>query len=306
MINNNRLILKVIIACFLTLVLFSGGCSKKGNLTKLSPKEIVDLYHTASGEGNYELLRQITYFPPNTTEVEINKKIGYDTDTNIGKDTKALTSMIGVKVVSHYEKILNENTAEVGICVKTGVGPLSKLTPVDQIILRKDDDIWKVDYSRNQLTQNQLIEAIKKDSEIAWPYYYMGMSLQSENPYKAYKFYKKYCKLEPDGFFVSNRLQEKFARYENISKEEQRILEANKRIRENSDGQLSNYLYLCQLFIETGDYVKAKRYFTKAEDIIKKKSKLDSFLKAEYERNKEILQSRMEGNTDDPLDKLLE
>ena len=291
---------------FLFLLLTFMGCSKKGDLSSLSPMEIVDKYHTASGESDYELLRQIVFFPPDATEAEINKKIGYDTDPNIRKDTKALTSMIGITIEVQYEKLLDEDTAEVGIGVKTGVGPLSKFSPVDQMILQKQDGIWKIDYSRNQLTRDQLVDAIKENPKTSWPYYYIGMSLQSENPYKAYRFYKKYCKLEPDGFFVNDRLSEKFQRFENIEKEEREQLEIIKAKPENSDGQLSRYLQLCQLFTETGDYERAEMYLKYAADIIKSRRKLSQLWRDRYEDRKKILLSHMEGKADDPLDKLLE
>jgi len=301
----NRKSHKIKYLLFLFLLVALVGCSKKGDLSSLSPMEIVDKYHTASGEGDYELLRQILFFPPDATEEEINKKVGYDTNRSVGKDTKALTSMIGIKVVSRYEKLIDDNTAEVGIAIKAGIGLLGKYTPVDQVILQKQDGVWKIDYSRNQLTRNQLVDTIKENPKATWPYYYIGMSLQSENPYKAYRFYKKYCELEPDGFFVSDRLLEKFQRFENIEKEEHEQLEIIKAKPENSDGRLSRYLQLCQLFTETGDYAKAEMYLRCAADIIKSRRKLSQLWRDRYENRKEILLSHMKGKADDPLDELL-
>lgn len=305
MTGKRLLALKLVKLSLVVLMLFLFGCSKKGDLSSLSPREIVDKYHKASGEGDYELMRQIMYFPPDATEAEIRKKVGYGSDPSIRKNTKDLTEMIGIKPVSHYEKFLDENAAEVGIGIKAGVGPLSKFIPVDQMILKKQDGIWKVDYSRNQLTREQLTEEIVANPKTPWPYYYLGWLLQGENPYKSYKCYKKYCTLAPDGFFVSNRLLEKFERFENLEEEERMQLDLIRRIPEGGSGRLHQYLHLCQLFTETGDYAKAKKYLGCAEDFIKKQRKLAPFLKDRYENRKKTLQSHMEGKTNDLLDKLL-
>ena len=301
--RNILLPVKLVKLSLIVSMVFLCGCSKKGDLSSLSPMEIVKKSYKASDEGDYELLRQITYFPPGTTEEEINKKIGYS-DSNSGAGAKKLMTMMGTKTITRYEKILNEDTAEVGTGMKVGIGPASFFVPLDQEILKKDSGIWKFSYSRAHLTSEQLIEHLRKDPDNTWAYYHLGMSIQSDNRYKANKYYKKYYELNPDGFFVHRGFLEKLEEWGNFEKQERIELGYALSAPPDSGGRVSRYIHLCQLYMEHNKYSQVAEYLEKAEKIVRKKSKFYSSEIAQLAKLKEELRLRMSGEYVDLLDEL--
>lgn len=286
--------------------LFIASCeSKKGDddLESLSPLQIVELYHKANNDCDRELLRKIIYFPPEATEAEIEKRLGPSVISKEGKAAERMMGSMKINVNAEYEKIITEDTAEVGVVAKIGVGPLAKRIPGDQIILKKDENVWKIHYSRGDLSKEQLIDTIKKNPQTAWAYYYLGMKIQSENPYRAYKYYEKYYKLEPEGFWV-NRYREEIDEYGNAKKMEQVLLESIRNTPKNSDGQAVDFIRLCQLFTEDGNSEKAQLYIGKAEEILSKNSCRDKYIISKLEKAKKELQLRKEGKYIDFLDEI--
>ena len=91
---------------------------------------------------------------------------------------------------------------------------------------------------------------------------------QAENPYRAYKYYQKYYKLEPEGFWV-DRYREAIEVYGDIQKMEQILLESIQNTPKNSKGQAVDYIRLSQLFTEHEDFEKARMYLGEAENIQK-------------------------------------
>lgn len=250
------------------MVFLMPGCSKKKNLESLSPRQVVKLYHKASNECDTELLRKIIYFPPGTSEVEIEEKIGPSSLSVDGKAAKHMMKIMQMKIAVEYEKILTEDTAEVGVIAKVGIGPLSKRVPGDQIILKRDEGIWKINYSRGDLTKEQLIDAIREDPQSAWAYYYFGMKTQAENPYKAYRYYQKYYELEPKGFWA-DRYRKEIEAYGDLRKMERIILGNIQNTPKNARGQATDYIRLSQMFIVHENTEKARKYLNEAENIQK-------------------------------------
>jgi hypothetical protein len=247
------------------------GCSKKKDLKSLTPRQVAELYVDLENDYDTELLRQIIYFPPGTSEEEIRKRIGPSSPSKDAKGGARILRAAGFSVTTKYEKILTEDTAEVGVVMKMGIGPLSKRKPFDQLIMKKDNGIWKAHYYRRSLTKEQLIDTIREDPQSAWAYYHLGMETLSDNPYRAYKYFNKYYELKPKGFFVDSELLRDVEFHRNPQKMEQMLLENIQKTPENAKGRAIDYMRLSQLFTEHEDFEKARTYLGKAENIQKVK-----------------------------------
>ena len=245
-------------------------------MSSLTPRQIVKLYYKAGEKCDAELLRKIMYFPPGTSEAEIEKKIG-PSSRSVSVDEIAaenIMKMVGMKTVVEYDKILNKDTAEVGVIIKVGVGPLSKRIPVDQVVLKRDEGIWKIHYSRINLTKEQLIDTIRGNPQSAWAYYCYGMNTQSDNFYRAYRYYKKYYELEPKGFWVSDEFLEKLDKWGDFRGQEHELLDLLQKNLPNSTGMMCDYIRLYQLYIENGKNEEAEAYLEEAGKIVRRKGKL--------------------------------
>jgi len=292
---------------FYTMVVLSfflmQGCSKKKDLKSLSPRQVVELYHKASNERDTELLRKIIYFPPGTTEAEIRKRVGH---SSLSRDAKAANRMMKImktKIATKYEKILTEDTAEVGVVAKIGVGPFSKQIPGDQYVMKRENGTWKVHYSRGSLSREQLIDVIRENPQTAWAYYRLGMKIQSDNPYKAYKYYQKYYELEPKGFWA-DRYRDVIKDFGDAPKMEQMLLENIQKTPENSDGQAVDYIRLGQLFTEHENFKKAQMYLDKAKNILKINSCRDVYIIKKLEKAWQELELKESGKYTDILTEL--
>jgi hypothetical protein len=288
-----------LLICF-SIVFLLAGCSKKKNLGSLSPSRIVKLYYKASNECDVELLRKIIYFPHGTSEVEIKEKIGPSSLSVDGKAAKNMLKIMQMKMAVEYEKILTKDTAEVGVIAKVGIGPLSKRIPGDQIILKRDEGVWKIHYSRGDLTKEQLVDAIRENPQSAWAYYYFGMKTQAENPYKAYRYYQKYYELEPKGFWA-DRYREAIEAYGDIQKMERIILGSIQNAPKNSDGRAINYVRLSQLFMANNNVEKARKSLDEAKNILKINSCRDKFIIEKYEKARQELGAVESGEYTDIL-----
>lgn len=270
-------------------LIMSQGCENKGDLYSLSPRQVADLYIKAYNNRDTELLRKIIYFPPGTSEAEIEEKIKPSPSSREAKGAERLLKSAGVKITTKHEKLLSEDAAEVGVVMKMGLGALSKQTPVDQFMMKKDGGIWKFHYAVSLLTKEQLTETIKKDPETAWAYYNLGVLLQSENPYKAYTFFQKYYELEPEGFWVNAELLSKLQVLQIPSKEEKDLLKNLQAYPEKATGRIIIYVRLIQLFTATENFDKAQNYLRQAEELIKMKGSINPDLIAMVEKAKKEL-----------------
>ena len=209
--------------------------------------------------------------------------------------------MVGTKRSAKYEKFLDNDLAEVGVeC--WSIKNLLKQYPVEQVILKNDDGIWKYYYSMYDLTWEQLIEAIRKNPNDASLYYYLGVVTQSENPAKAHRYYKKYYELDSEGFWVTNSFLTKLKEFEDIVGFENKMLRELSNIPPNSPDRATVYRTLGQLYMENLDYGKAGDYFDKAKTILEIDK--DSLGIERLEKSKEELQLRMGGKYVDLLDEL--
>ncbi|MBN1621534.1 MAG: hypothetical protein JW871_02970 [Endomicrobiales bacterium] len=297
---------KLVLLICIMILLLTYGCNKKKNINEMSPMQIVDFYITASDKGNYDLLRQIVYLPSDATEEQINKKIGYNpSPTSAEKYSveagKAVLNLVGgMNQITDYEKILSETTAEVGIVLKIG----GRKAAGDQIVLRRDNGVWKIDYSRSELSIEQLIEVLEQNPDTAWAWYYLGMHTQSDSFYKAHRYYKKYYELEPNGFFVSEDFLETLEKWGNFETQEIELLKMVQNNPPDGDGKISDYIRLCQLCMVHEKYKKAEEYLEEANQIIKRKMKLNPLVKEDFIKAEEELQLRKEGKYHDILDEI--
>ena len=260
------------------LIFMLAGCKKSSHetcpLDSCSPRQIAGLYIDAYNNNDSDLLKKIIYRPSDVFDEEIERKISPSADKHF-KGTEKLLESAGVKVDTEYEKILSEDTAEVGIIMKVGVGPLSKRIPVDQFIMKKQDGLWKFNYAVSMLSKKELEKRIKISPETAWVYYNLGMLLQSDNPYEACKYFQRYYELEPEGFWVQDELLNKLQILENPSKEESVLLKELNAYPEKAGGRVIVYVRLIQLFTATENFDKAKKYLQEAEALIKEKNSIN-------------------------------
>jgi len=258
--------LQIAIITFLIIVASTMvGCDKRNRPEKLSPRDVIKLYYDAKNKGDVEFLRQIILFPQGMTVDEINSRIKSEIT---GADEKMLTRAVGAGIKVEYEKIFDAQTAEVGVVLKMGIPGFKKRIPFQEIVLKKDDNRWKYSYSKYDLSEEQLIDAITKNPYDASAIFHLGRLYQPENPAKAIRYYKKYCELEPRGFWVSKELIDQIKGHEDIENEESKLLEKLKNTPEKSPRRASVYWTLGQLFAEHGDYEKAKIYFDQAERVM--------------------------------------
>ncbi|MHC4757799.1 MAG: tetratricopeptide repeat protein, partial [Planctomycetota bacterium] len=285
---------------FIVLAVFSvTGCDKGKKLDKLSPKEVVELYYQAKDDGDIEILQQITYFSSDVPEAQKRTKI-----TTSGADEKTVKRMVGAKIKAEYEKMLDDDTAEVGVVIFMGIPGWKKRVPFQQVILKREDNIWKFSNSKYEFTEDQLIEKIRENPYNASAIYHLGRKYQSENQAKANRYYRKYRELEPKGFWISKELKNQLERYENVERRENELLGRLQYIPEKSPDRASVYWTLGQLFIEHGEYEKAKTYFAKAEEILKWESNPNSIYIQRFNNAKKALELAVKGESFDILKEL--
>lgn len=298
----------IVSVLFLTVgVFFIVNKFRTKNLEEMSPKEVVNAYYKARDDGNVELLQQIIYFSAGTTEGQKQKRIDSCNLTR-SPEAKAIFSVMGMKNFAKYEKIIDEDSAEVGVCFKGGIlqsllagkpSHIWKSYPADQIILKKDQGLWKYHHNKDNFTNtSELVEAIKKSPEDASLYYYYGIHTMSVNPYRAYKYFKKYYELEPDGFWVTEDFLERLKDFEDINSFEKMML--------NCDAPPGNksgvYTKIGLGFAECKDYEKANQYYKKAEEVLLKYP--GPLAEERLEKAKAELQLRKAGKYHDILTEL--
>lgn len=283
-----------IVVLLVFLVIMVG--KKQKSLHKLSPKQALDLYYKAKYKGNVELIKKLIYFPPGTTE---EQKLAEAKSNSVGPNAGLLIRLVASRMKAKYGKIIDENTAEVGVVFRAGFLGFGQENPSHKVILKKDDNIWKYFGGKYNLPGEQLFEKLKDNPEDADLYYYYGFHIMSENPAKANRFFKKYYELEPDGFWVTPHFVKKLEEHEYFESELLTLLDVEN-IPQNSPGRAVTYRKIGQFFVEKKDYKKAKFYYDKATEILKiSRSPLSE---ERLTKAKQELRLRIEGKYYDILD----
>ncbi|MBN1621533.1 MAG: hypothetical protein JW871_02965 [Endomicrobiales bacterium] len=274
-------------------------------LTKLSPKEIMDIYLEAKYSGDTAkavLLEKIIYFDASIPESERQAK----TASLIVREPMSYMGMVSFKVQAEYEKIIDNETAEVGVVMyvkpkKAGITVpfVDNRVPAQKVVMKKDENIWKYHYDKSVLTEEQLIEILRKNHNDADAYYLLGKKYQSENPYRADRYFKRYYELEPNGFWVSKEFLSKLETGKDIQKQEQIQLDVIQTKPEKSS-KSSQYIKIGQLFTAHGDYDKAEMYLDKAKEELKK----DPYDTERYNKARNELSLRKSGEYFDILDEI--
>ena len=249
---------------FVVLLAFiATGCGKGKNLDSLSPKEVVYLYYQARNDGDIELLQQIIYFPPDISEAQRKERLEL-----AGADEKGVMRAVGAKTKAEYEKIIDDDTAEVGVVMFVGIPGLKRRIPFQQVILKKENNIWKYSHSKHELTEDQLVAAITKNPFDASAIFHLGRRYQPENSARANRCYRKYHELEPNGFWISEELVDQLKRFKSIEEQEIELLDELQYLPEKSPARSTLYRTLGQVFIEHGDFAKARMYLDKSADAL--------------------------------------
>jgi hypothetical protein len=193
-----------LLLCAILLLSLLHGCKKEKR--DMSPEDVVTMFYKARDAGDFETLNEILFFESEVSASQREKKIQSIISTS---SEKTMMKMFAANIETKYEKILDNETAEVGVVVKAGIAGVGKNMPFNQIMLRKQDGSWKYHYSRNSLTIDELIQEIKKYPDDASLYYLLGKLVRNDNPFEGYRFCQKYYDLEPDGFWVSKEFLSK-------------------------------------------------------------------------------------------------
>lgn len=295
--------LKWIFVAVLCVVFFMVFVSS--NPKRKSPKAIVKLYYKARNSGNTDLLKQILYFEPETTDEQKQARI----KTLLAcPDEKWMMCLFGIVTKAKYEKYLDETTAEVGV-VSTSLFRLGKQIPVDQVILKKDDGIWKYHYSMRELKIDELVKRLRENPEDADLYFHLAIEYISENLAKSHRYYLRYYELDPDGFWVDEDfgklIKEYRKEYEQTEIYEKEMLAKIDALpAKHILSKAIEYQRLCQLFMEKKDYHKASSYFALAEETLKKDNSEYNYWKDNLNKVKMELQLRKSGQYHDILDEI--
>ena len=94
-----------IVVLFLGVLIFMAACSdSKKDWSKMSPAEIVERYLAARNSGDTATIRKITYFSPEETESEIERKIQ---SAVASAEEKGTLRIFGVKTKVEYGKVID-------------------------------------------------------------------------------------------------------------------------------------------------------------------------------------------------------
>jgi hypothetical protein len=274
--------------------------SGKPNLAKLTPKKVVSLLEKESYNKDSTTLQQLIYFPPNTTEAVKYEMVKRYKRTSV--EEKALRFFMSAK--PEYEKVLDEETAEVGV-VMSGLAAIRGRQPLWQYILKKDGGVWKIFCDRYDLSESQLISEFQRNPKDYSILYLMACHIQPENFPKAGQYYLKYYELDPKGFWVCDDFVQQISEYKKEFNstayfEMNLLLEIHALQTKQHNLKAVKYKYLGQLFSIKGDYTKAEQYFLKAEQELKRDP--DPLGIERLQKSRQELQLRKEGKYKDILD----
>jgi hypothetical protein len=269
----------------------------------MSPKEIVELYHKARNSGDTKLLKQIIYFEPGTIEEQKQTKVK---SVLACLDEKLMVRSVGLRRKVKYQKYIDDNTAEVGT-VGSSIFLPWKQYPGNQIILKKQDGIWKYSHIMAELPKDVLIENLKKHPLDFDLYFHLGRVYLDENPAKAHRYFIKYYELAPKGFWVDEDFLAQLKEYKKEfndpeTYEKQMLNKINSLTGSNTVSKAVYYRKLGQLFMELHEYQKAESYF-RVSDALFKIVPSPACMR-DLQKSKEELQLRLEGQYHDILDEI--
>lgn len=244
--NAKTLIFPVVLLLLLGLCLASCKDNAK-ELSEMSPSEIAELYIKFRQNDTHDKLREIVCFPDNDLRLKNLMKSSAE---------KGLDNL-GTYLEVSYEKIINEDTAEVGISLNL---LFKHKTPFEQLILKKEEGVWKL-YGfkfENKSIEDLLImlDTSTVDSDV---YFYLGRKYSVDRYEKASEYCKKYLALSDNKFWDGPNLQKIIRQGEEIDffiAEQTKIIDA---------GPLqTRHATICAklalAFMDRGDLIKAEKY----------------------------------------------
>ena len=234
-----------------------------------SPKSIVKRFYKARNWGNTKLLKKIMYFEPGTTEEQKQAKAE---SILACRDEKLMMRIAGIGIKVKYQKYIDDSTAEVGT-VASGVLFIGKHYPGNQIILRKENGVWKYSHIMGELPIEVLTERLKNNPENTDLYFHLAKAYLSENLARSHRYYLKCYELDPDGFWVDEdfgeRIKEYKKEFEQTEVYEKEMLAMIEDMGDRSFKKAIRYQRLGQLFMEKKDYQKASFYLDESEAMFK-------------------------------------
>jgi hypothetical protein len=235
-----------------------------------SPKSIVKRFYKARNSGNTELLKKIIYFPPETTEEQKQAKVE---SMLAGSEEKLILRSMGLRLTVKYQKYIDDDTAEVGTMGSSIFLPWKRY-PVEQIILKKQDGIWKYYSNMANLPKGVLIKNLKNNPQNADLYFHLGRAYLDENLAKSHRLYLRYYELAPEGFWIDEdflrRLKEYSKEFDDPMAYEKKLLDEIENIPiSGAATKAVRFKRLGQFSMELKDYQKAKLYLEKSEAMFK-------------------------------------
>lgn len=287
---------QIFVVIFMTLLLFSvGGCGEN-DPSKMSPMEVINLYYKARNKGDIETLLKIIYFPP---AISAEQRKAKAKSLLSGGDEKGMMKLARTKINAEYEEIINDDTAEVGVVLWGGIPGFKKRIPFQQVILIRENSVWKYVKSKYELTEDELVTIIRENPYDASAIYHLGRKYQPENSAKANRYFRKYYELEPKGFWISKEFLLNLNKNKDFRKIEIELLQKLPNTPERSPRRAGIYRTLGQYFSEYGDYEKARDYFDKAEKILALSPGENSFANERLRIAKKAFESAMANKSTD-------
>jgi len=242
-------------------------------LSSLSPGEAYELFYRARRQGNIKLIKQLYFFPPGTS-LEEREKIA--NELKYSRGARVLENFYGIREKVTYEEIISEDTAIVGISLVTPFlcrvltfflslsfqAFKTPSIPWTEVLMCKENGIWKVYYKEYSPTEKELLENIKRNPKDARSYYYLGRIYWGRDRYiKAWKYYEKYLQLAPHGFWspeVEEIVKKCREEYKDLKKKEKEYLQYIEKS-EDKEEKARFLRYLGYFYFDTGQYLKAKK-----------------------------------------------
>lgn len=242
------------------------------NIVEMSPREIIDLYLKIRTEGRHDELPQILCHP--NDEAKINNLMASDAE-------KTLYSFLAKRKTA-YEKIIDANTAEVGIVLSIA----GKIIPLQQMILKKAGGIWKLRESKfNNTSKEQLHEMLKITPVDPDIYYYLGKLYSTDRYVLAAQYYEKYLELSDNMFWDGPDMQGVIKQGKEIDsfiEQYKPFVDANPFLPRND----TLCAKLALAYMDKGDLVNAKKYLDMMGKILEKSP--NKYMRKKYNNLKEL------------------
>ncbi|OQA88483.1 MAG: hypothetical protein BWY31_00347 [Lentisphaerae bacterium ADurb.Bin242] len=243
-----------LLTLFSTLVATSCGDNSPKALSEMSPTEIANLYIKFRNDETTNNIKTIVFFPKNELWVRNLMKSSPEKDLD----------KIGLKLKVDYEKVIDDNMAEVGIIVDF---PIKGRIPQKQFILKKRDGGWKLYH--HKFEDRSLEELLHMaNASIVDPdvYFYLGRHYSVDRYGKASEYYKKYLEVSDNKFWDGPDLQMVIKQGNEIDsfiEQQTRIIDAGP--------LLQRHAVICAklalAYIDKGDLQNAEKYLSKMKII---------------------------------------